>query len=68
MRLAELGLATVVEGRPARVEDIAAAIETALARPPARPELDLDGVATTRAILEKLGAEELSASYRPRMR
>ena len=58
MRLAELGLATVVEGRPARVEDIAAAIETALTRPPARHEFDLDGVATTRAILEKLGAEE----------
>jgi len=55
-RLAELGLATVVEGRPPRPEDIAAAITTALARSPARPELDLDGVAATRAILEKLGA------------
>jgi predicted glycosyltransferase len=67
-RLAELGLATVVAARPARVEDIAAAIQTALARPPARPELDLDGVAATRAILEKLGAGDLPASYRPGMR
>lgn len=54
MRLAELGLATVVEGRPAHVENIAAGIETALARPPVRHELDLEGVVTTRAILEKL--------------
>jgi predicted glycosyltransferase len=63
-RLAELGLATVV-AKPASVEDIAAAIETALGRPPARPELDLNGVATTRAILEKLGAGEASAPTRP---
>src|SRR5262249_20604017 len=42
-RLAQLGLATVV-AKPARVEDIEAAIETALGRPPARPELDLNGV------------------------
>jgi len=68
MRLAELGLATVAEGRPARVEDIATALETALTRPPARHTLDLDGVAATRAILEKLGSEEPSASYRPRTR
>jgi predicted glycosyltransferase len=55
-RLAALGVATVA-GAPARAEDIAAAIETTLVRPPARAGLDLDGVAATRAIVERLAAE-----------
>jgi predicted glycosyltransferase len=55
-RIAELGLATVVAGRPLRADAIAAAIEEALARRPARSRLDLGGVAGTRAIVEKIGA------------
>jgi predicted glycosyltransferase len=55
-RIAELGLATVVPGRPLRVDAIAAAMEEALARRPARSCLDLGGVAGTRAIVEKIGA------------
>jgi len=50
-RLAELGLATVVEGD--RPDAIATAIVAALARPPTRHTLDLDGVAATRAVLEQ---------------
>jgi len=52
-RIAELGLATVA---PGRVDAIAAAMEEALARPPAPSRLDLGGVAGTGAIVEKIGA------------
>jgi predicted glycosyltransferase len=55
-RLAALGVAAVAKA-PAGVADIAGAIETALALPPRRAELDLRGVATTRAIVEALAAE-----------
>ncbi len=56
-RLAELGLATVVEGHPPDEAAIAAAIQAALGRPrPRPPSFDLDGVAGTRALLEALGA------------
>ena len=55
---------SAVVAKPGGVDDIAAAIEIALGRPPARPELDLNGVAATRAILEKLGAGEMSAQSR----
>jgi predicted glycosyltransferase len=55
-RIAELGLATVVPGRPLRVDAIAAAMEEAMTRRSARSRLDLGGVAGTRAIVEKLGA------------
>lgn len=48
-RLAELGLATLATGD---ADALAAAIETALARPPARHGFDLDGVAGTRALVE----------------
>jgi len=56
-RLAELGLAAVVEGDPPSSEAIAAAIENALAAPRPRHSLDLNGVATTRTLLERLAAE-----------
>ena len=56
LNVGELGLATVAPGRPLRIDAIAAAIEEALARPIARCRLDLDGVARTRAIVEKIGA------------
>ncbi|MGH7894392.1 MAG: glycosyltransferase family protein [Candidatus Binatia bacterium] len=55
-RLAELGLATVVEGDPPPADAVAAAIAQALAEPPRRHGLDLGGVATTRALLEGLAA------------
>ncbi len=52
-RLADLGLATVPQGDPPDADAIASAIVTALARPPARHPLDLDGVAATRTVLEQ---------------
>jgi predicted glycosyltransferase len=52
-RLAELGLVTVLQGDPPDADAIASAIVTALARPPARHSLDLDGVAATRTVLEQ---------------
>jgi len=52
-RLAELGLATVVEGDPPDADAIAGAITTAVACPPARHALDLNGVAATLAVLER---------------
>lgn len=52
-RLADLGLATVVQGDPPDADAIASAIVTALACPPTRHALDLDGVAATRAMLER---------------
>lgn len=54
-RLAEFGVAAVVEGDPPDAAAIAAAITTALSRPPARHALDLDGVAATRMMLERPG-------------
>jgi len=48
-RLAELGVAAVVEGDPPDP----AAITTALARPPGGHALDLNGVAATRMALEQ---------------
>ena len=56
-RLAELGLAAIVEGDPPSPEAIAVAIGRALAAPRPRHSLDLNGVATTRALLERLVAE-----------
>jgi predicted glycosyltransferase len=53
-RLGKLGLATVVEGATPPLGVLAAAIEDALARPPLEHDLDLGGVAATRAILEEL--------------
>jgi predicted glycosyltransferase len=52
-RLAELGLATVLEGDPPDADAIASAMASGLARPPARHALDLDGVAATCALLEE---------------
>ena len=52
-RLAELGLAAVVEGDPPGAAALAAAITTALACPPPRHALDLNGVAATLAVLER---------------
>ena len=55
-RLAELGLATVVDGEADDAGAIAAALEGALARPRPPPNwLDLEGVAATRALLEAGG-------------
>lgn len=54
-RLAEFGVAAVVEGDPPDSAAIAAAITTALARPQTRHSLDLDGVAATRMMLERPG-------------
>jgi len=51
-RLAELGLATLVNGAAPDANAIADAIVTALARPAARHALRLDGVEVTRARLE----------------
>jgi hypothetical protein len=42
-----------VEGDPPNADAIAAAITTALACPPARHALDLNGVAATLAVLER---------------
>jgi predicted glycosyltransferase len=55
-RLAQLGLATVVEGAVPSVEAVAAGIEEALARPAMRHGLDLGGIAATRAFLERTSA------------
>ena len=55
-RLAELGIATMVEGDPPSPDAIAAAIVRALAAPRPRHGLDLEGVATTRTLLERLVA------------
>ena len=56
-RLAELGLAAIVERDPPSPEAIAVAIGRALAAPRPRHSLDLNGVATTRALLERLVVE-----------
>ena len=56
-RLATRGLATVVEGDPPAEDALVTALGEALARPPAAHELDLAGVAGTRAIVERLFAE-----------
>jgi predicted glycosyltransferase len=53
-RLAQFGLAAVVEGDPPRAEAIAAAIGHALAAPRPRHRLDVGGVAATRTLLERL--------------
>jgi predicted glycosyltransferase len=55
-RLAERGLATVVEGDPPSPGAIADAIARALATPGAEHRLDLDGAVTTRVLLEGLVA------------
>jgi predicted glycosyltransferase len=57
-RLAELGIGTVVDGESVTAEAVAAGIAAALDRVRRPHGLDLRGVATTRAILEKLGAVE----------
>jgi predicted glycosyltransferase len=56
-RLASLGLVALVEGDPPHPDDVAAAIARAIALPRPRARVDLDGAATTRALLERLVAE-----------
>jgi predicted glycosyltransferase len=56
-RLAARGLATVVEGDPPDADSLVAAFGEALARPRVEHDLDLAGVAGTRAIVERLSAE-----------
>jgi predicted glycosyltransferase len=48
-RFADLGLAQTVEGDPPPVEALAAAMRAALAGPPPRHDLDLDGAARSEA-------------------
>jgi predicted glycosyltransferase len=55
-RLAELGLASRVEGDPPPAASIADAIEAALARPARAHGFDLDGVAATRQLVECVAA------------
>jgi len=57
-RLAELELASLVEGDPPGADPIAAAIEAALARPAPRHGFDLEGVAGTRALVERRAGVE----------
>ncbi|HVQ74247.1 MAG TPA: glycosyltransferase [Candidatus Binatia bacterium] len=64
-RLAERGIAILVEGAPPSAAVIAAGIRAALARGPAAHALDLGGVAATRAILEHLGAQQPAAHPSP---
>ncbi len=54
-RMAELGLATVVEGNPCDETAMAMAIQEAFARPRPRHQLNLDGVAGTRTVIEVAG-------------
>lgn len=56
-RLAARSLASVVEGDPPDGDALVAAIGTALARPRVEHDLDLAGVAGTRALVERLAAE-----------
>ena len=56
-RLSARGLATVVEGDPPDADALVAAIGEALVRPRAVHNLDLGGVAGTRAVVERLVAE-----------
>ena len=56
-RLASLGLVTLVEGDPPHPDDVAAAIARAVAMPRPGVRVDLDGAATTCALLERLVAE-----------
>ena len=56
-RLASLGLVTLVEGDPPHPDDVAAAIARAMAMPRPGARVDLDGAATTCALLERLVAE-----------
>jgi predicted glycosyltransferase len=56
-RLASLGLVELVDGDPPHPDDVAAAIARAIATPRARPRVDLNGAATTCALLERLVVE-----------
>jgi predicted glycosyltransferase len=56
-RLASLGLVALVEEDPPHPDDVAAAIARAIATPRPRACVDLDGAATTCALLERLVAE-----------
>ena len=56
-RLASLGLVALVEGDPLHPDDVAAAIARAIALPRPRARVDLDGAASTCALLERLVAE-----------
>lgn len=56
-RLAARGLASVVEGDPPDGDALVAAIGAALARPRVEHDLDLAGVAGTRAVVERLAVE-----------
>jgi len=56
-RLAALGLVALVEGDPPHPDDVAAAIARALALPRPRAHVDLNGAATTCALLERFVAE-----------
>jgi predicted glycosyltransferase len=55
-RLAELGLATVVEGNPPDVRALMGAIKATLASAAPRHDLNMDGVARTRALAEAVDA------------
>jgi predicted glycosyltransferase len=50
-RFADLGLARIVEGDPPGAEALGAAMRAALAGPPPRHDLDLDGLARTPALV-----------------
>jgi len=56
-RLASLGFVALVEGDPPHPDDVAAAIGRALGAPRPRARVDLNGVATTCTLLERLVAE-----------
>ncbi len=60
-RLLDLELASVVEGDPPSPEAMAAAIERAVTAPRPSRRLDLDGVAHTRALLERVVAGDEGA-------
>jgi predicted glycosyltransferase len=55
-RLAQFGLATVVEGDPPDVQALMTAIEEAMAQPQPRHALSVDGVARTRVLVETADA------------
>jgi predicted glycosyltransferase len=60
-RLAALGLVALVEGDPPQPGDVATAIGRALALPRPRARVDLNGAATTCALLERLVTEGTEA-------
>lgn len=55
-RFAKLGIASVIEAAEPAVDALVLAIEEAMTRPPAAHDLDLDGIAATRRIVESMVA------------